>query len=309
MAVVGFRVNTFKVDFKTFKTRPSFTDIHAFINGVLGLRNDQLKRLQMHHIHNCAYVKCVDRQTAEMIVEQHDMKHSIEVDGVQYKVRLSMDDECTEVKVYDLSENITNDDIAECLKQYGKVHSVQEQVWGPTFACEGIPSGVRVVKMTLQRHIKSVITVQGEQTLITYKNQPKSCRHCLQPLHAGRTCSDNRKASKSIPETSSRNDKKTTAEAIASTASTTQSSTERNVQHREKRNARQLSPSETKPPPPKRTNATTEYESDENETETMSSVDLSDSEPEPAPDDIDKWIVRFNKHSGKVDKFIKKKCR
>lgn len=80
----------------------------------------------MHHVHNCAYVKCIDLQTAEMVVNQHNEKHHITVDGVKYKVRLSLDDESTLVKVHDLSENVTNDDIAACLKQYGDVHYVKE---------------------------------------------------------------------------------------------------------------------------------------------------------------------------------------
>lgn len=109
MAVIGVRSNTIKVDFSDFKSRPSFADIHSFINDVLGLRLDQLKGL---HVHNCAYVKCIDLQTAEMVVNQHNEKHHITVDGVKYKVRLSLDDESTLVKVHDLSENVTNDDIA-----------------------------------------------------------------------------------------------------------------------------------------------------------------------------------------------------
>lgn len=321
MAVIGSRSNTFKVDFNNFKTRPSFADIHSFVNGTLGLRPDQLVRLQMHHVHNCAYIKCIDQQTAEMVVNLHNEKHHIVVDGVQNKVHLSMDDGCILVKVHDLSENVTNDDITVSLKQYGEVHYVKEQVWGSTFAYKGISSGVRIAKMTLRRHIKSVITIQTEQTLISYKNQPKSCLHCLQPIHPGKTCTDNRKANRNTQPCSA----KQTAETMPSLtqlqnpADQTQrgNNTDQEQQpQRPQRNVRKLSTPESTSPPPKRVDrkpatastTTKDEESDNNDSDmdSVSSVNLTDSEPEPARDDVDKWIERFNKHSRKVEKKMRK---
>lgn len=211
------------------------------------------------------------KKTAETVVEQHNGKHHIQVGGVQYKVRLAMDDECMEVKLHDLSENVSNDDIAANLKQYGEVHYVREQVWGPAFAYKGLPSGVRVAKMTLRRHIKSVITINSEKTLVTYKNQPKSCIHSLQPLHSGKSCTENRKAAKNTAQANGNNDRNSTiAEAISLSApvmqnsmnqdGTSQQKANEKSKQQYKRNVRQLSPGETKPPPAKRADMKTTAE-------------------------------------------------
>lgn len=47
--------------------------------------------------------------------------------------------------------------------------------------------------MILRRHIKSFVSIQGEQTLVTYRNQPQTCRHCTNPSHPGSTCVENKK--------------------------------------------------------------------------------------------------------------------
>ena len=161
----------------------------------------------------------------------------------------------------------------------------------------------------LRRHIKSVITINSEKTLVTYKNQPKSCIHCLQPLHSGKSCTENRKAAKNTAQANGNNDRNSTiAEAISPSApvmqnsmnqdGTSQQKANEKSKQQYKRNVRQLSPGETKPPPAKRADMKTTVETttahgrardeEENEMDTASSVDLS--EPEPAQDDLDKWI-------------------
>lgn len=329
MAIIGLRQNTFKVSFENFQTRPSFEDIHCFIHGTLGLSLNQIKRLQMHHVQNCAYVKCSDQKTAEKVVEQHNEKHSIEVGGVKYKVRLCLDDECIEVKIHDLSENVTNDDIAANLKQYGDVHHVKELVWGPTFAYKGVPSGVRVATMTLRRHIKSFISMFGEHTKISYKNQPQSCRHCSQLLHPGKTCTDNKKIIKNDTTSQSKagNCKTTTLPVMQNSTEQVKESkpTDNEQQQRpkqQKRIVRQLSSSEIESPPRKKTdrrqtdtvaieqmnepNAYVIEETRDSEMDSVSSVDLMDSEAEPDPKELEEWIIKFNKKSKKLMKTCSK---
>lgn len=160
---------------------------------VIGLRLDQIKRLQMNHSLCCAHVKCIDLKTALDAVDQHNERHELEIDGRKIKVRLVMDDGGVEIKIHDLSENVSNDEIAAYLQQFGDVQSVRERVWGDNFACKGISSGIRVAKMTLRKHIKSFIIIQGEQTLITYRNQPQTCKHCSNLAHPGSTCVQNKK--------------------------------------------------------------------------------------------------------------------
>lgn len=193
MSTVRSRENTFKVDLSNFLKRPSFEEMHAFVYETIGLRLDQVLRLQMNHVQNCVHVKCIDLQTAQAAVEQHNEKHELVVNGKSVKVRLTMDDGGVEVKLHDLSENVSNVEIETFLKQFGEVVSIREMVWGPNFAFKGVSSGVRVAKMILRRHIKSFVTIQGEQTLISYRNQPQTCKHCTELSHPGSTCVQNKK--------------------------------------------------------------------------------------------------------------------
>lgn len=192
--VVTLRQNTFKIDLRNFEKRPSFEDVHDFIFRSLALRPTQVQRLQMNHVQCCVHVKCNDLETALKVVEQHNDRHELEVAGKRYKVRLSMDDDRIEIKVHDLSENVSNADIATFFQQYGQVHTVNEAVWGKHFAGRGIPSGVRIVQMVLKNHLKSYVTIKGEQTYISYLSQPATCRHCTQLVHTGKSCTANKKS-------------------------------------------------------------------------------------------------------------------
>lgn len=193
MASVRTRENTFKVLLSTFPKRPTFEELHIFVYQTLGLRLDQVVRLQMNHAQNCVHVKCIDLKTAQDTVINHDGQHELEVNKKKYKVRLQMDDGGVEIKIHDLSENVTKEEIVAALRQYGDVLSTKELCWSENFVGKGTASGVWVVKMDLRRHIKSFITIQGEQTLVTYRNQPQTCRHCMNLSHPGSTCVENKK--------------------------------------------------------------------------------------------------------------------
>ncbi|XP_038117006.1 uncharacterized protein LOC119769172 [Culex quinquefasciatus] len=178
MTSVRPRENTFKVDLSVFPKRPSFEEIHSFVHDVMGLRIDQVKRLQMNHVQNAAHVKCDTLKTAQDAVEEHDGRHEIELNKVKYKVRLQMDDSTVEVKVHDLSENVRDEELIGFLRHYGDVHCIKELVWG---------------KLCVQGHLFRHSRVQQEKTLVTYRGQPQTCRHCSRLSHPGITCTDNKK--------------------------------------------------------------------------------------------------------------------
>ncbi|KAL9697573.1 hypothetical protein quinque_001014 [Culex quinquefasciatus] len=128
MTTLRPRENTFKVDLSVFPKRPSFEEIHSFVHDTMGLRIDQVKRLQMNHVQNAAHVKCDTLKTAQDAVDQHNERHEIEMNKVKYKVRLQMDDASVEVKVHDLSENVRNEEITAFLRQYGEMEAEDDPI-------------------------------------------------------------------------------------------------------------------------------------------------------------------------------------
>lgn len=193
MSSVKSRENTFRVDFSNLPKRMTYEEIHAFVYHNLGLGIDAVKRLQVNHALNCAQVKCSDLRIAQETVMQHNGKHEVEMNKHKYKVKLMMDDGGVEVKIHDLSENVSNEQICDYLKQYGEVIAVKELIWGEKFIYKNAPTGTRVVKMMLRKHIKSYVTILGEKTYVSYFGQPPTCKHCANVLHAGMTCAENKK--------------------------------------------------------------------------------------------------------------------
>ena len=193
MAQVRSRENTFKVDLSNFPKRPSIEELQKFVLVNLGLAVGQVKRFQVNHAQNCVHVKCSELKVAQDAVAMHDGKHVMEINKTKVTVRLVMEDGGVEVKIHDLSENVTNDDIVAFLRNYGDVLSIREVSWGESFPLRGMSSGIRIAKMILHRHIKSFATILGENTLISYRGQPMTCRHCTQTQHIGMSCVENKK--------------------------------------------------------------------------------------------------------------------
>ncbi|KAL9698870.1 hypothetical protein quinque_002311 [Culex quinquefasciatus] len=227
MSQVRTRENTFKVDLSNFPKRPSIEELQKFVLVNLGLAVGQVKRFQVNHAQNCAHVKCVDLKTAQDAVAKHDGKHEMDVNKTKVKVRLVMEDGGVEVKIHDLSENVTSEEIVAFLRNYGDVLNIREVPWGESFPLRGMPSGIRVAKMVLRRHIKSFVTIQSEQTLISYRGQPQTCKHCTLTQHVGISCVENKKILNQKADLNARLDKNrgSTSTSYASVLNTSASAT------------------------------------------------------------------------------------
>ena len=104
-----------------------------------------------------------------------------------------MEDGAVEVKLTDLSEDVTKEQIAEYLNSYGEVLSVTDQVWDSKYRFAGRPTGARIARMTVKRNIESYITIDGQTTSVSYFGQLQTCRHCSEFVHNGISCVQNKK--------------------------------------------------------------------------------------------------------------------
>lgn len=225
-----------------------------------------------------------------------------------------MADERVEVKIHDLSENVTDAEILSYLQQHGDVFSIKEAVWGKNYAGKGIPSGIRVVQMKFKKHIESYVTIKSEQTLISYNSQPASCRYCTLPLHTGRSCTENKKLlakttiSNSIAQIVTPSPPSTSASKEAGNKLNQQQKLQQ--QPHGKRGAYHIdTTAEERSPPPKRKDdriePTTEPQITQNEFSTDDDDDNvvetnATDEEEPDCDDTERWINwLMNKHKKK----------
>lgn len=178
---------------RTCQKKPSFEELHDFVATTLGLQYDQVVQLQPSRALGCAFVKVVDLELARKIVEEHDNKHETEIDGKSYKLRITLEDGAVEVKLSDLSEDITNEQIAEFLGAYGEVLTITHQVWDSKYRFAGLPTGVRIVRMMVKRNIESYVTIDGQTTNVCYFGQLQTCKYCSEFVHNGISCVQNKK--------------------------------------------------------------------------------------------------------------------
>lgn len=187
------RENTFKIDCSQFTVKPSVEKLYVFCRSALGLKREDIKRLQCHRGGACAFVKVSDLTLAQKVVDEHDEKHEVECEGKKHKLRITLEDGSVEVRVHDLSEYVPVEKVVDFLSAFGEVISIREVSWGGTNEAEGIPLGIWSARMLVKRNIDSWSTIDGEQAFIVYKGQLQTCRHCKEQAHTGISCVQNKK--------------------------------------------------------------------------------------------------------------------
>lgn len=187
------RENTFRIDFANIPKKPSYEEVHDFVASELGLRRDQVQRIQCSRSANCVFVKVTDLELAQKICEEHDEKHEVEVEGKRYVLKIRMEDGTVEVKLFDLPDDISEQSIVEFLNGFGDVLSVREQMWSDQYTFKGVSTGVWVARMLVKRNIPSYVVIDGETTYLAYFGQHQTCKHCGDYVHNGASCIQNKK--------------------------------------------------------------------------------------------------------------------
>lgn len=178
--------STFVVNFRVLPNRPKTGDISDFLTQKLGFDLSKLKHLQI--IDSRVFVGTDSPREAQDIVQEHNLKHEVQQDGKTFRIPLSMEDGAVEVRLHEIRPRINNQQVAQRMGEYGEVLSIREDVWRDHFP--GIPNGVRLVRMKLQKPIPSYITVENERTLVTYKGQVATCKFCQRRVHYNMKCSE-----------------------------------------------------------------------------------------------------------------------
>lgn len=188
------RENTFRIDYSQFPKPLTHDVIHKFVGKELGLTRENVLQLQPSRRLACTFVKVDNLELAERIVEQHDNKHEFVFDGKSYKLRVTIEDGAVDVQLFDLPEDITNNQISTFLADYGDVLKVRDLLWDNRYGIfEGVKTGVRVARMIVKKNIPSLVRIQGEDTAVAYRGQRQTCIHCHEFAHIGIPCVQNKK--------------------------------------------------------------------------------------------------------------------
>lgn len=102
------------------------------------------------------------------------------------KLCASPDDARTRlVYVRDLPAEVPDESVSVFLRQYGIVHSLSPY-FHPGFP--DVPTGTRVVKVTLMKDLPSSVRIAGFDVRLWYQGQPHACPVCRQFGHRVRDC-------------------------------------------------------------------------------------------------------------------------
>lgn len=186
----GPRVNnTLVIDLANLPAKKINMEMIAkFIHDKLRIQFSSIQSLQHNTGKSLVFIECQTEELAIAVTERNDGNYEISVDNVKYKVNVFMEDGATTVRVHDISPQTENSSIEKELERYGDIVWLKEEMWTEPAVLKGIPNGVRSVRIRLHTAIPSYININGEVTLVTYKHQQQTCRHCGKPVHWGRKC-------------------------------------------------------------------------------------------------------------------------
>lgn len=189
----GYRKNAVVIDFGVVPTRPKIDKVRDFVFQQMCLDISKIKSLQTKMTNGQVIIETESAELAEQLISEHHLKHKITIDNKSYLIPVQSIDDTREVRIYDLPPQMPNKMIATHFSTYGQVTSVKDETWKEHFP--GVLTGTRILRMKLRKHIPSYVEVAGETSYVSYKGQIRTCKHCVRPLHIGKSCVEARKES------------------------------------------------------------------------------------------------------------------
>lgn len=182
------RENTITLDFKKVKKKPPNSNIHRWIKDKFGFKVDQVTCIQFDHLRFKIYVKLISEILVKQAVQKYEQEQLTYSDeGNEYEIFVTEESEDTIVKVFDFPPELSNSKLKEAFEKYGCVKNIKNEMWSGN-DLYAVESGVRILTMGLKRNIPSYVTIDGITSLVTYKNQERTCLICECPGHERRDC-------------------------------------------------------------------------------------------------------------------------
>lgn len=186
-----YRRDSVYLDFSGMPVRPKLDKVYELISKQIKLDVAKVNCIQPSMTKSRVIIELKSQSYVEQLVAEHSLKHSIEHNNEQYAIPIVPYDNAIEVRVADLPSYVSTETITKYLGPYGEVLSTQDEVWKNFWP--GLPTGVRLVRIRIQKLIPSYIPIHTHTAYITYRNQIRTCKYCVRPLHIGRTCNEARK--------------------------------------------------------------------------------------------------------------------
>ena len=163
------RLNTFRINYGNLPNKPGLGQVQKFCANELGLKQGEVIRIQNSRALGVTFVTVVDLDLARKVCDEHGKNHHmLGSDGKKYPLILMLEDGAVEVKLYDLSADVSNTDVINYLSKHGEVREIYEEQLGDDQDFPGAYTGIRIAKMVVTENIDSWVTINGELTQVTY---------------------------------------------------------------------------------------------------------------------------------------------
>jgi hypothetical protein len=98
-----------------------------------------------------------------------------------------------EVRIAGLPPEVPDSVISATLTKYGKIRDIHRETWKKQYRYK-VSNWIRLVNITLKRHVPSQVLMAGTRTLITYSGQVNTCFTCNEQGHYAKMCPHRRTA-------------------------------------------------------------------------------------------------------------------
>lgn len=135
------------------------------------------------------YLKFVNPITYESKLQNHSGISNVQLlNGETTTVSITpADEEMTIVRILNVPPEVPNEKIENIFKNYGKVKIIENEKWSHKNRFK-VDSGIRLVKMSIEKSIPSTIIIAGLEAYVSYSGQEQTCFHCGDHSHLRQTC-------------------------------------------------------------------------------------------------------------------------
>jgi len=163
--------------------------IHEWLHDTVLIREDDVRVIQIDGTLRKIYVKFVSphKMANRLQQSQGELRFyhengdissvKVEITGVGIR----------RVRVSTLPQEVTEAQIKNALAQYGDIKQIHDDVWSQAYRFKE-KTGVRLVDISMTKHIPSHIKIEGRRALIAYEGQPMTCFRCNKQGHQQVEC-------------------------------------------------------------------------------------------------------------------------
>jgi len=189
------RRNTLVCCFDPASPRLTAFDIHECIHSQLQVLEHSISMIQIDGIRRQVYIKFIDISYVHDILRatngETNYKH---VTGEISPVRIMVAGMgLKRVRLANLPPEVSQSNIRIAMSQFGNVQNIQEETWAKQYRYN-VSNGVKIVTMTLSKHIPSYVIIGGHKALTSYEGQPQTCYGCGLTDHMYHACPKRRVA-------------------------------------------------------------------------------------------------------------------